>query len=237
MSCTTRVPDRVARAERDGLARPAGAARRRCALAPGGARRARLRGEGRRQRQPDRRQAGRSSRSAAPATRSPAPAPKAPSGPNLDEAFRASIDEGLQRSAVRGVVEGQIRSPTPKARCRKTSSRARRSRHRRLRRRGGRRARQGHRPARHRRRSARRGQAGGREGRQALDRRQPQRPARLRDQQGDRDSPAPVTIEMPNMSGVSHNIAIEAGRRRRHRQGRRSSARAPSPRRAPPRST
>jgi plastocyanin len=34
-------------------------------------------------------------------------------GPNLDEAFRASIAEGLQRSTIRGVVEGQIRIPNP----------------------------------------------------------------------------------------------------------------------------
>ena len=33
-------------------------------------------------------------------------------GPNLDEAFRASISEGLERSTVRGVVEGQIENPT-----------------------------------------------------------------------------------------------------------------------------
>ncbi len=32
-------------------------------------------------------------------------------GPNLDEAFRASIDEGLQRSAVRSAVEGQVENP------------------------------------------------------------------------------------------------------------------------------
>jgi mono/diheme cytochrome c family protein len=32
-------------------------------------------------------------------------------GPNLDEAFRASIAEGLERGSVRGVVEGQIRNP------------------------------------------------------------------------------------------------------------------------------
>jgi mono/diheme cytochrome c family protein len=32
-------------------------------------------------------------------------------GPNLDEAFRASIAEGLERSSVRGVVEGQVRNP------------------------------------------------------------------------------------------------------------------------------
>ena len=32
-------------------------------------------------------------------------------GPNLDEAFHASIAEGLRRSAVRTVVEGQIENP------------------------------------------------------------------------------------------------------------------------------
>ncbi len=34
-------------------------------------------------------------------------------GPNLDEAFRASIAEGLQRSSVRGTVEAQIKIPNP----------------------------------------------------------------------------------------------------------------------------
>ena len=34
-------------------------------------------------------------------------------GPNLDDAFRASIAEGLERDSVRGVVEGQIRLPNP----------------------------------------------------------------------------------------------------------------------------
>lgn len=32
-------------------------------------------------------------------------------GPNLDESFRASIDEGLERSAVRSAVEGQVENP------------------------------------------------------------------------------------------------------------------------------
>jgi plastocyanin len=32
-------------------------------------------------------------------------------GPNLDESFRASIDEGLERSSVRGTVEEQIKIP------------------------------------------------------------------------------------------------------------------------------
>jgi mono/diheme cytochrome c family protein len=34
-------------------------------------------------------------------------------GPNLDEAFRVDIAEGLRRNAVRGVVEGQIAIPNP----------------------------------------------------------------------------------------------------------------------------
>jgi mono/diheme cytochrome c family protein len=34
-------------------------------------------------------------------------------GPNLDEAFRASLAEGLERNAVRGVVERQIAIPNP----------------------------------------------------------------------------------------------------------------------------
>ena len=35
-------------------------------------------------------------------------------GPNLDEAFRASIAEGLERNTIRGVVEGQIADPQPR---------------------------------------------------------------------------------------------------------------------------
>jgi plastocyanin len=34
-------------------------------------------------------------------------------GPNLDEAFRASLAEGLQRDTIRGVVEKQIEIPNP----------------------------------------------------------------------------------------------------------------------------
>jgi plastocyanin len=34
-------------------------------------------------------------------------------GPDLDEAFRASIREGLGRGSVRGDVEGQVRIPNP----------------------------------------------------------------------------------------------------------------------------
>jgi plastocyanin len=32
-------------------------------------------------------------------------------GPNLDEAFRSSLAEGLQRNTLRGVVEGQVQNP------------------------------------------------------------------------------------------------------------------------------
>jgi plastocyanin len=35
-------------------------------------------------------------------------------GPNLDEAFRVGLSEGLQRNAVRGVVEEQVHIPNPK---------------------------------------------------------------------------------------------------------------------------
>ena len=34
-------------------------------------------------------------------------------GPNLDESFRASIREGLGRGSVRGAVEGQVKIPNP----------------------------------------------------------------------------------------------------------------------------
>jgi plastocyanin len=34
-------------------------------------------------------------------------------GPNLDEAFRAGLDEGLERSSIRGIVESQVRIPNP----------------------------------------------------------------------------------------------------------------------------
>ena len=34
-------------------------------------------------------------------------------GPNLDKAFEASIQEGLERSTIRGVVEEQIKIPNP----------------------------------------------------------------------------------------------------------------------------
>jgi plastocyanin len=38
---------------------------------------------------------------------------KGVAGPNLDEAFRQSLAEGLRRGTVRGVVEGQVHNPNP----------------------------------------------------------------------------------------------------------------------------
>jgi len=38
---------------------------------------------------------------------------KGTAGPNLDEVFRASVAEGAQRNAVRTVVEGQVQNPNP----------------------------------------------------------------------------------------------------------------------------
>jgi plastocyanin len=34
-------------------------------------------------------------------------------GPNLDDAFHASVSEGLGRSTIRGVVQGQVENPNP----------------------------------------------------------------------------------------------------------------------------
>jgi plastocyanin len=34
-------------------------------------------------------------------------------GPNLDESFRESLESGLQRSTIRGVVKGQVENPNP----------------------------------------------------------------------------------------------------------------------------
>jgi cytochrome c553 len=77
-------------------------------------------------------------------------------GPNLDEAFRASLDEGLKRDTIRGAVEKQIQIPNPEGAM----------------------------------------------------------PKNLVSGSALKDIAAYVaqsTVEMPNMSGVSHNIAIETG--------------------------
>ncbi len=132
-------------------------------------------------------------------------------GPNLDEAFRTSIDEGLQRSTVRGVVEEQIKIPNPEGAMPKdlaTGATARDI-------------------------AAYVSQVAARPGQDtgllasAVEAPGAGKPAV--EKGGKLSIPASptgqlayvtskasatagaVTIEMPNMSGVSHNIAIEAG--------------------------
>ena len=132
-------------------------------------------------------------------------------GPNLDEAFRASLAEGLERNAVRGVVEGQILNPNPEGAMPKdlVSGATLRDV------------------------AAYVAQTADRTGKDsgllatAVEAPGAGKPAV---EKGGKLSipaspsgqlayvtnkaiakPGPVTIEMPNMSGVSHNIAIEVG--------------------------
>lgn len=132
-------------------------------------------------------------------------------GPNLDEAFRTSIDEGLQRSTVRGVVEEQIKIPNPEGAMPKdlaTGATARDI------------------AAYVSQVAARPGQDTGLlasaveapgAGKPAVEKGGklsiPASPTGQLAYVTSKASATPgaVTIEMPNMSGVSHNIAIEAG--------------------------
>jgi plastocyanin len=132
-------------------------------------------------------------------------------GPNLDVAFRASLAEGLERNSVRGVVEGQILNPNPEGAMPKDLASGSTLRD----------------------IAAYVAQAADRSGKDtgllatAVEAPGAGKPAA---EQGGKLSIAaspsgqlayvtnkatakagPVTIEMPNMSGVSHNIAIEAG--------------------------
>ena len=110
-------------------------------------------------------------------------------GPDLDEAFRHGVAEGLGRSTIPSVVQYQVAIPPPQPRKRD----AQRSRewlgvegHRRLRLAYAAvdRTRQRHRPARQCRRPCGLRQTGGREGRQTRTGSQPCRAARLHHQQG-----------------------------------------------------
>lgn len=132
-------------------------------------------------------------------------------GPNLDEAFRASVAEGLQRSTVRGVVEEQIKIPNPEGAMPKDLASGATARD----------------------IAAYVSQAAARPGQDtgllasAVEAPGAGKPAV---EQGGKLSiaaspsgqlayvtnkatakPGAVTIEMPNMSGVSHNIALEPG--------------------------
>jgi plastocyanin len=132
-------------------------------------------------------------------------------GPNLDEAFRASIAEGLRRSTVRGVVEEQIQIPNPEgampaglvkgATRRDVGAYVAES-------------------------AAREGKDTGLlasaveapgSGKPAVEKAGkltiPASPTGQLAYTASKATgvPGPVTIEMPNMSGVTHNIAIETG--------------------------
>jgi plastocyanin len=132
-------------------------------------------------------------------------------GPNLDEAFRASISEGLERGTVRGVVEGQIQIPNPEGAMPKDLVKGQALRD----------------------IAAYVAQVADRPGKDtgllasAVEAPGAGKPAVEKDGKLSiaaspsgqlayvtnkaTAEPGAVTIEMPNMSGVSHNIAIESG--------------------------
>lgn len=132
-------------------------------------------------------------------------------GPNLDEAFHASIAEGLERSTVRGVVEGQVNNPNPGGAMPKGLA-------------GGQTLRDiaayvsqvADRPGKDTGLLASAVQAPG-AGKPAVEKAgKLSIPASSSGQLAYETNKAsatagPVTIEMPNSSGVSHNIAIESG--------------------------
>lgn len=132
-------------------------------------------------------------------------------GPNLDDAFRASVSEGLERGTIRGVVEGQIQLPNPEGAMPKNLVKGQTMRD----------------------IAAYVAQVADRSGKDtgllatAVEAPGAGKPAV---EKGGKLSiaanpsgqlayvtnkatatPGAVTIEMPNMSGVSHNIAIESG--------------------------
>ena len=133
-------------------------------------------------------------------------------GPNLDEAFRQGLSEGEARSTVRGIVEGQILNPNPEGAMPKNLV-------------GG--ATRGDvaayvssvvaRPGQDKGLLATAVQAPG-AGKPAVEKAggKLQIPASPTGQLAYATAKAsakagPVTVEMPNMSGVTHNIAFEAG--------------------------
>jgi plastocyanin len=132
-------------------------------------------------------------------------------GPNLDEAFRASLAEGLERNTVRGTVEGQIRIPNPEgampkdlatgATLRDISAYV---------------AQAADRPGQDSGLLATAVEAPG-AGKPAVEKagklQIPASPSGQLAYTASKASATPgsVTLEMPNTSGVSHNIAIEAG--------------------------
>jgi plastocyanin len=132
-------------------------------------------------------------------------------GPNLDESFRASIDEGLQRSSVRGVVEDQVHFPNPEGAMPKDLASGQT-----LRDIAAYVAESVAKPGQDTGLLASAVEAPG-SGKPAVEKAgKLQIPASPTGQLSYVTSKAsatagPVTIEMPNMSGVSHNIAVEPG--------------------------
>jgi plastocyanin len=132
-------------------------------------------------------------------------------GPNLDDAFRQSIAAGLERHAIVGVVEGQIANPNPegampqKLTSGQTSSDI-----------AAYVAQVAAKPGKDTGLLASAVEAPG-SGKPAVEKGgKLQIPANASGQLAYASSkatgtPGAVTIEMPNMSGVSHNIAIESG--------------------------
>jgi mono/diheme cytochrome c family protein len=132
-------------------------------------------------------------------------------GPNLDEAFRASVAEGLRRSTIRGVVEQQVKIPNPEGAMPKNLASGET-----LRDIAAYVSQSVDRPGTDTGLLASAVQAPG-AGKPAVEAAgKLQIPASPSGQLAYVTNKAsatagPVTIEMPNMSGVMHNIAIEAG--------------------------
>jgi mono/diheme cytochrome c family protein len=132
-------------------------------------------------------------------------------GPNLDEAFRTSLAEGAERSTVRGVVEEQIKIPNPEGAMPKNlvSGATRRDVAAYV-------AQVAAKPGKDTGLLATAVQAPG-AGKPASEKNGklsiPASPSGQLAYATNKASaePGPVTIEMPNMSGVDHNLALETG--------------------------
>jgi len=132
-------------------------------------------------------------------------------GPNLDEAFRASLAEGLRRSTIRGVVEGQIKIPNREGVMPKellTGSKAKDV--------AAYVSQSADKPGKDTGLLASAVEAPG-AGKPAAEKggklQIPASPSGQLAYSTNKatGAPGPVTIEMPNTSGVSHNIALETG--------------------------
>jgi plastocyanin len=132
-------------------------------------------------------------------------------GPNLDESFRTGLSEGLERNAVRGIVEAQIRIPNPEGAMPKNLAKGAAAKNI-----AAYVAQVVARPGQDKGLLATAVEAPG-AGKPAVEKAGklsiPASPSGQLAYVTNKatGTPGPVTIEMPNTSGVSHNIAIEAG--------------------------